>query len=546
MTAHPDNYIPANPFVTPNHIVPEWYFLAVYAILRSCATKLEGIVAFVAAILFFLIISLLSISTPNFTVLGQTGKVKFYIVACIVSSYVLLTYIGGCPVEAPYINLGEISALNYFYFSGALYIFPSIFDRIITRIIIIILSKNLIISSENNLFIIPAMSFSILGFSVLISERISSHILGVNFLTFSLSLRETILFLIVINYVSFLILCFISIGLITFKNNVKLIEKLHLARIVIFILLFGSLTVRIILARIYNLGIDFPSVWYLLLWSFTFLVAFIRLFIAILEYRNVRGEDIFLNNIFGFLAYYISCIFIFTVMPLCSKYSSKIPYFLLTMLGASFLYSFDFFFYIVFPSMLFCLTLFSNMSTINQIFSKVVINKVNVAAFENYNRWINRYRLSVIFLIKGNYGFDEVLEMAKAVDKFDWVPKVSIFEKSGLTLALIFHFLIIGSQGNFFVYQNLDKELIEIRKQTESLKSNMAELTKLIEDAKHEIKESTLQAEQTKKEVKDLLDDIDRHTMSFLTLMVFLWVFSIYAVNIYFNLGDSGFGFGNG
>jgi quinol-cytochrome oxidoreductase complex cytochrome b subunit len=54
---HPDNYIPANPLVTPPHIVPEWYFLPFYAILRSIPDKLGGVVAMVAAILILLIIT---------------------------------------------------------------------------------------------------------------------------------------------------------------------------------------------------------------------------------------------------------------------------------------------------------------------------------------------------------------------------------------------------------------------------------------------------------------------------------------------------------
>jgi ubiquinol-cytochrome c reductase cytochrome b subunit len=53
---HPDNYIPANPMVTPAHIVPEWYFLPFYAILRSIPDKLGGVIAMVGAILVLMLL----------------------------------------------------------------------------------------------------------------------------------------------------------------------------------------------------------------------------------------------------------------------------------------------------------------------------------------------------------------------------------------------------------------------------------------------------------------------------------------------------------
>jgi len=58
LLGHPDNFIEANPLVTPAHIVPEWYFLSFYAILRSITNKLLGVVAMAASLLIFLIIPL--------------------------------------------------------------------------------------------------------------------------------------------------------------------------------------------------------------------------------------------------------------------------------------------------------------------------------------------------------------------------------------------------------------------------------------------------------------------------------------------------------
>jgi quinol-cytochrome oxidoreductase complex cytochrome b subunit len=53
LLGHPDNFIPANPLSTPAHIVPEWYFLPFYTILRSFATKLTGVIAMISSILVF-------------------------------------------------------------------------------------------------------------------------------------------------------------------------------------------------------------------------------------------------------------------------------------------------------------------------------------------------------------------------------------------------------------------------------------------------------------------------------------------------------------
>jgi ubiquinol-cytochrome c reductase cytochrome b subunit len=59
---HTDNYIPGNPMVTPEHIVPEWYFLPAYAILRSIPNKLLGVLALFAAVLILLVLPLVNTS----------------------------------------------------------------------------------------------------------------------------------------------------------------------------------------------------------------------------------------------------------------------------------------------------------------------------------------------------------------------------------------------------------------------------------------------------------------------------------------------------
>jgi quinol-cytochrome oxidoreductase complex cytochrome b subunit len=67
MLGHPDNYIPANPLVTPAHIVPEWYFLPFYAILRSIPDKLGGVIAMVSAILVLLLLPFINTSVIRST-----------------------------------------------------------------------------------------------------------------------------------------------------------------------------------------------------------------------------------------------------------------------------------------------------------------------------------------------------------------------------------------------------------------------------------------------------------------------------------------------
>ncbi len=109
---HSDNYIPANPLVTPPHIVPEWYFLPFYAILRSIPDKLGGVVAMVGAILILLTLPITS--TP---VLFRSAKFRplysfFYWL--FVLDFLLLGWIGQKPVEEPFIFLGMVSTLIYF------------------------------------------------------------------------------------------------------------------------------------------------------------------------------------------------------------------------------------------------------------------------------------------------------------------------------------------------------------------------------------------------------------------------------------------------
>jgi len=110
---HPDNYIPANPLVTPAHIVPEWYFLPFYAILRSIPNKLGGVLAMVGAIILLALLPFLTQSNI------RSGKFRFlykYAFWSLFGDFLLLGWLGQKPVEDPYISLGLLATLYYMGF----------------------------------------------------------------------------------------------------------------------------------------------------------------------------------------------------------------------------------------------------------------------------------------------------------------------------------------------------------------------------------------------------------------------------------------------
>lgn len=118
---HADNYIPANPLVTPAHIVPEWYFLPFYAILRSIPDKLGGVVAMVAAILILLLLPIINTSEIRSSKFRPIFGVGYWF---LVSDFLLLGWIGQKPVESPYIEIGM--GLTFFYFAFLLVLLPLI------------------------------------------------------------------------------------------------------------------------------------------------------------------------------------------------------------------------------------------------------------------------------------------------------------------------------------------------------------------------------------------------------------------------------------
>ena len=110
---HSDNYIPANPLVTPPHIVPEWYFLPFYAILRSIPDKLGGVVAMVSAILILLMLPLINFSDCRSSKFRPIYSFFYWF---IVADFLILGWIGQKPVESPFIEIGMLATLFYFMF----------------------------------------------------------------------------------------------------------------------------------------------------------------------------------------------------------------------------------------------------------------------------------------------------------------------------------------------------------------------------------------------------------------------------------------------
>nr|QPN54153.1 cytochrome b [Holotrichia oblita] len=109
----PDNFIPANPLVTPAHIKPEWYFLFAYAILRSIPNKLGGVLALVFSIAVLLIMPMINKKKFQSTQFYPINKTLFW---SFLSIILLLTWIGARPVEDPYINAGQILTITYFLY----------------------------------------------------------------------------------------------------------------------------------------------------------------------------------------------------------------------------------------------------------------------------------------------------------------------------------------------------------------------------------------------------------------------------------------------
>nr|YP_009244864.1 cytochrome b [Amynthas hupeiensis]AMO26949.1 cytochrome b [Amynthas hupeiensis] len=114
MFTDPENFLMSNPLVAPIHIKPEWYFLWMYAILRSIPNKLGGVLALFTAILVMFIMPLTTMSNKRSLSFYPINQLLFWILT---SSWMVLTWIGGRPVEDPYITIGQtFTSLYFMYF----------------------------------------------------------------------------------------------------------------------------------------------------------------------------------------------------------------------------------------------------------------------------------------------------------------------------------------------------------------------------------------------------------------------------------------------
>ena len=108
---HPDNYIPADPLKTPAHIVPEWYFLPFYAILRAVPDKLGGVIAMISAILILFALPWLDTSKVRSATFRPIYKKFFWF---LLIDVIILTWVGGSPAEGHFILIGQLATIYYF------------------------------------------------------------------------------------------------------------------------------------------------------------------------------------------------------------------------------------------------------------------------------------------------------------------------------------------------------------------------------------------------------------------------------------------------
>jgi ubiquinol-cytochrome c reductase cytochrome b subunit len=106
-----ENYVMANPMQTPPAIVPEWYLLPFYAILRSIPNKLLGVIAMFSAILILLVMPFTDLSKTRGLQFRPLSKFAFF---AFVANFLILMQLGAKHVESPFIELGQISTVLYF------------------------------------------------------------------------------------------------------------------------------------------------------------------------------------------------------------------------------------------------------------------------------------------------------------------------------------------------------------------------------------------------------------------------------------------------
>nr|ALO76137.1 cytochrome b [Aphodius sp. APH01] len=126
----PDNFIPANPLVTPIHIQPEWYFLFAYAILRSIPNKLGGVIGLIMSIAILFIMPFSNKKKMNSMQFYPLNKFLFWLFLSII---ILLTWVGARPVEDPYILIGQLLTITYFMYYAINPLLMFMWDKLIFK-----------------------------------------------------------------------------------------------------------------------------------------------------------------------------------------------------------------------------------------------------------------------------------------------------------------------------------------------------------------------------------------------------------------------------
>jgi ubiquinol-cytochrome c reductase cytochrome b subunit len=121
-----ENYVMANPMQTPAAIVPEWYLLPFYAILRSIPNKLLGVIAMFTALIIILVLPFTDLGKSKGLQFRPISKIMFWI---FVVNFLILLTLGAKHVESPFIEFGQISTMIYFIYFVGLVPFASIIEN---------------------------------------------------------------------------------------------------------------------------------------------------------------------------------------------------------------------------------------------------------------------------------------------------------------------------------------------------------------------------------------------------------------------------------
>ena len=130
LLGHPDNYIPADPLHTPAHIVPEWYFLPFYAILRSIPNKLGGVLAMFGSLLILLLIPFINTSEIRSTTFRPLFKIFYWL---LVADFLILGWVGQKPVNDQYVFTGQVATVFYFAFFLVLIPLIGVVEKVLVR-----------------------------------------------------------------------------------------------------------------------------------------------------------------------------------------------------------------------------------------------------------------------------------------------------------------------------------------------------------------------------------------------------------------------------